>query len=201
MKRIENVKEHRLQSKRSATRELAQFPYSFAEKRQPKKDYLIIPRVSSENRRYIPIGYVDKDIIASDAAIIIPESELYHFAILSSNVHMAWMRTVGGRLKSDYRYSASIVYNNFPWINLSDKQIDLLNESAKEILKARTNATGMSLSDMYNQLIMPKELRKAHQNNDRLVMQIYNMNIRNTKESDAVSVLFELYNKLSKNNI
>lgn len=201
MKRIENVKEHRLQSKRSATRELAQIPYSFAEKRQPKKDYLIIPRVSSENRRYIPIGYVDKDIIASDAAIIIPESELYHFAILSSNVHMAWMRTVGGRLKSDYRYSASIVYNNFPWINLSDKQIDLLNESAKEILKARTNATGMSLSDMYNQLIMPKELRKAHQNNDRLVMQIYNMNIRNTKESDAVSVLFELYNKLSKNNI
>src|SRR5699024_2402958 len=103
--RLENVKNHRLNSKRKSTQELAYTPYAFGEHRQPHSDYLIVPRVSSENRRYIPIGYLSKNVITSDAALIIPEAKLYHFAILSSNVHMSWMRTVAGRLKSDYRYS------------------------------------------------------------------------------------------------
>lgn len=198
MDSLEKVKEHRLNSKRKNTQDLADMPYAFGEIRQPKSDYLIIPRVSSENRRYVPIGYLNKSIVTSDAALIIPDAKLYHFAILSSNVHMSWMRTVAGRLKSDYRYSASIVYNNFPWITLTELQKKQLNEMANEILKARIKYSKMSLSDLYNELIMPPELRKAHQNNDRLVMELYGMDVRKTKESDAVEKLFEMYNEMTK---
>jgi len=197
MDRLEMVKNHRLNSKRKSTQELAYTPYSFGENRQPNSDYLIVPRVSSENRRYIPIGYLSKNVITSDAALIIPEAKLYHFAILSSNVHMSWMRAVAGRLESRYRYSTSIVYNNFPWPSLTDTQKKKLNETANEILKARAKYSKMTLADLYNELIMPPELRKAHQDNDRLVMEIYGMEIRNTKESDAVERLFEMYNQMT----
>lgn len=198
MDRLEKVKDHRLKSKRKNTQELADTPYAFGEIRQPKSDYLIIPRVSSENRRYVPIGYLNRNIVASDAALIIPDAKLYHFAILSSNVHMSWMRVVAGRLESRYRYSASIVYNNFPWVSLTDSQKKQLNETANEILKARTKYPKMTLADLYNELIMPPELRKAHQNNDRLVMELYGMDVRKTKESDAVEKLFEMYNEMTK---
>src|SRR5690625_3391198 len=197
MDRLEMVKNLRLNSKRKSTQELAYTPYSFGENRQPNSDYLIVPRVSSENRRYIPIGYLSKNVITSDAALIIPEAKLYHFAILSSNVHMSWMRAVAGRLESRYRYSTSIVYNNFPWPSLTDTQKKKLNETANEILKARAKYSKMTLADLYNELIMPPELRKAHQDNDRLVMEIYGMEIRNTKESDAVERLFEMYNQMT----
>src|SRR5690625_4081978 len=197
MDRLEMVKNHRLNSKRKSTQELAYTPYSFGENRQPNSDYLIVPRVSSENRRYIPIGYLSKNVITSDAALIIPEAKLYHFAILSSNVHMSWMRAVAGRLESRYRYSTSIVYNNFPWPSLTDTQKKKLNETANEILKARAKYSKMTLADLYNELIMPPELRKAHQDNERLVMEIYGMEIRNTKESDAVERLFEMYNQMT----
>lgn len=197
MDRLEKVKDHRSNSKRKSTQELADKPYAFGEIRQPNSDYLIVPAVSSENRRYIPIGYLNKKTITSNAALIIPGAKLYHFAILSSNVHMSWMRTVAGRLKSDYRYSASIVYNNFSWISLTDSQKQKLNDTANEILKARTKYPKMSLADLYNELIMPPELRKAHQDNDRLVMEIYDMDVRTTKESDAVERLFEMYNEVT----
>ncbi|GGH71540.1 methylase [Compostibacillus humi] len=199
MERIKKVKEHRLNSKRKNTQELAKKPYAFGEIRQPNTHYLIVPRVSSENRRYIPIGYLDKNVIASDAVLIIPNASKYHFAILSSNVHMSWMRTVAGRLKSDYRYSASIVYNNFPWIQLTEEQKEKLTKTADNILKARELYPEMSLADLYNELIMPPELRKAHQDNDRLVMRIYGMDVRITKESDAVEKLFKMYNEMTKN--
>lgn len=198
MDRLEKVKEHRSNSKRKSTQELAEIPYAFGENRQPDSDYLIVPRVSSENRRYIPIGYLNKSVIASDAALIVPGAKLYHFAILSSNVHMSWMRAVAGRLESRYRYSASIVYNNFPWVSLTEDQKKKLNETANEILKARAKYPEMSLADLYNELIMPPELRKAHQDNDRLVMEIYGMDVKTTKESDAVEKLFKMYNKMTK---
>ena len=195
--RLEKVKDHRLNSKRKSTQELAYTPYAFGENRQPNSDYLIVPAVSSENRRYIPIGYLNKNVITSNAALIIPKAKLYHFAILSSNVHMSWMRAVAGRLESRYRYSASIVYNNFPWPSLTDIQKKKLNETANEILKARAKYSKMTLADLYNELIMPPELRKAHQDNDRLVMEIYGMDVRTTKESDAVERLFEMYNQMT----
>lgn len=198
MDRLEMVKNHRLNSKRKSTQELAYTPYAFGENRQPNSDYLIVPRVSSENRRYIPIGYLSKNVITSDAALIIPEAKLYHFAILSSNVHMSWMRAVAGRLESRYRYSALVVYNNFPWPSLTDTQKKKLNETANEILKARAKYPKMSLADLYHELTMPPELRKAHQDNDRLVMDIYGMDVRTTKESDAVERLFEMYNQMTK---
>lgn len=196
MERIKKVKEHRLNSKRKNTQELAKKPYAFGEIRQPNTHYLIVPRVSSENRRYIPIGYLDKNVIASDAVLIIPNASKYHFAILSSNVHMSWMRTVAGRLKSDYRYSATIVYNNFPWVELTEQQKEKLTKTADNILKARELYPEMSLAELYNELIMPPELRKAHQDNDRLVMRIYGMDVRTTKESDAVEKLFKMYNEI-----
>ena len=199
MERIKKVKEHRLNSNRKDTQELANKPYAFGEIRQPKSDYLIVPANSSENRRYIPIGYLSQDVITSNAALIVPNTSKYHFAILSSNVHMSWMRNVAGRLKSDYRYSASIVYNNFPWIQLTELQKERLSKTADNILKARALYPEMSLADLYNELIMPPELRKAHQDNDRLVMHIYGMDVRTTKESDAVEKLFEMYNEMTKN--
>lgn len=196
MNRIEQVRDHRLNSKRKNTQELAQTPYAFGEIRQPDSNYLIVPGVSSENRRYIPIGYLSEDVITSNAALIVPYASKYHFALLSSNVHMSWIRVVAGRLESRYRYSASIVYNNFPWIELTEQQKAELNKTGGAILRVRELYPDMSLADLYNELIMPPELRKAHQDNDRAVMRAYNMDVRTTSASDAVAKLFELYNQL-----
>ncbi len=194
-KRMEKVREIRLASKRKSTQELANVPYSFGEVRQPKTDYLLVPRVSSENRKYIPIGYVSSEVIASDAVLIILEARAYQFAIMSSNVHNAWMRVVAGRLKSDYRYSSSIVYNNFPWPKLNDTERSKLTNTANMILKAREINPEWSYADLYSELTMPPELRKAHQENDKVVMEAYGFDWRNMTEAECVAELMKLYQR------
>ena len=194
--RIAKVRDFRLSSTKAATRKYAEMPTIFMERRQPNGNYIIVPRVSSENRRYIPMGFMDKDVICSDSNIMIPEITLYHFGILESNVHMAWMRTVCGRLKSDYRYSNTIVYNNFPWPNPTDEQKAKIEQTAQAILDARALYPDSSLADLYDELTMPVELRKAHQENDRAVMQAYGFNVKTMTESQCVAELFKLYQKL-----
>jgi hypothetical protein len=167
------------------------------ERRQPNGNYIIVPRVSSENRRYIPMGFMNKDVICSDSNIMIPEITLYHFGVLESNVHMAWMRTVCGRLKSDYRYSNTIVYNNFPWPNPTEEQKAKIEQTAQAILDARALYPDSSLADLYDELTVPVELRKAHQDNDRAVMPAYGFNVKTMTESQCVAELFKLYQKLT----
>lgn len=194
MERISKVRKDRLQG--AADRQkLADTPTLFRETKNPSI-YLAIPATSSENRKYIPIGFLDGEIIPTNAVIVIPEAPLYYLGILISNVHMAWMRAVAGRLEMRYRYSKNIVYNNFPWPELSDKQKHRIEETAQNIIDARNLYPNSSLADLYDELTMPPELRKAHQDNDRAVMEAYGMNIRTTSESDAVAKLFELYDVL-----
>ena len=197
MNRINLVREFRLSSPKEATRKSAEWSNLFQEVRQPDSDYIIVPRVSSENRRYIPIGFVSPDIIASDSAQMIPDATVYHFGILTSNVHNAWMRAVCGRLKSDYRYSKDIVYNNFPWPTPTDAQKAKIEQTAQTILDARAKHPDCSLADLYDELTMPVELRKAHQENDKAVMEAYGFNWRTMTESDCVAELFKLYQKLT----
>ncbi len=197
-KRVQAVREMRLASKRVATQKLADIPNHFSTENMPKSDYIIVPKVSSEKRRYIPIGFISPDTFASDLVFIIPEATLYHFAILTSNVHMAWMRAVAGRLKSDYRYSKDIVYNNFPWPNPTDEQKAKIEKTAQAILDARAKYPDSSLADLYDETLMPPELRKAHQENDKAVMQAYGFSLKMT-ESECVAELFKLYEQLAKN--
>lgn len=196
LKRVEYVREFRAASKAAATRKFADTPTIFCQIAQPDTDYIIIPGVSSEKRKYIPIGFMNKDTIASNLVQIIPNATLYHFGVLTSNVHMSWMRTVCGRLKSDYRYSKDIVYNNFPWPNPTEEQKAKIERTAQAILDARALYPDSSLADLYDELTMPPELRKAHQNNDRAVMQAYGMPVRGTTESSCVATLMEMYQKL-----
>ena len=195
--RIANVRESRAASSRPGTRKMADYPTLFGENRQPNGNYLLVPRVSSERRRYVPMGFLSPDIIASDAVQIIPNASLYHFGVLTSNVHMAWMRVVCGRLKSDYRYSKDIVYNNFPWCDPTDEQKARIEQTAQAILDARAKYPDSSLADLYDEVIMPPELRRAHQENDRAVMAAYGFSTKMT-ESECVAKLFELYQKLTK---
>ena len=195
--RVEKVKEFRLASVKEATRRCADTPTLFMEVKEPKSNYLLIPATSSEQRRYIPIGYVDKSVIPNNAVQFVPEATLYHFGILTSNVHMAWMRAVCGRLKSDYRYSKDVVYNNFPWPNPTDEQKAKIEKTAQAIMDARALYPGSSLADLYDELTMPVELRKAHQDNDRAVMAAYGFEVRTMTESQCVAELFKLYQKLS----
>lgn len=201
---VKNVQENRSSSKRESTKKLADIPYLFGEIRQPEGAYLLVPRVSSENRRYIPMGFMDADDLASDAVQIVPDATLYDFGILTSNVHMAWMRTVAGRLKSDYRYSAKIVYNNFPWPEVTEVQKEKISKTAQAILDARALYPESSLADLYDELTMPVELRRAHQANDKAVMEAYDMTkiVDGKKtwltESETVARLFEMYEELTK---
>ena len=196
--RIAKTREFRLSSSKAATRKFADMPSRFMEMRQPGSDYIIVPRVSSETRRYIPMGYMDKDVICSDSNILIPEITLYHFGVLESNVHMAWMRVVCGRLKSDYRYSNTIVYNNFPWPTPTDEQKAKIEQTAQAILDARAKYPDSSLADLYDELTMPVELRRAHQDNDRAVMAAYGFPVKTMTESQCVAELFKLYQELTK---
>ncbi len=177
MKAIENVRMLRENSKRAATKKLALTPYLFGEIRQlntnSSSKYIAVPKTSSENRKYIPIGFLPANIIASDLLFIISNGSLYHFGIITSNVHMAWMRTVCGRLKSDYRYSNTIVYNNFPWCSPTPQQKKKIEQTAQAILDARALYPDASLADLYDELTMPRELRRAHQENDKAVMTAY----------------------------
>ena len=195
--RILHTRNFRLSSTKQATRKYADYPYRFMEVRQPKTDYIIIPRHSSENRRYIPLGFVSPSIICGDANNMIPNATLYMFGVMTSNVHMAWMRTVCGRIKSDYRYSNDIVYNNFPWPNPTPEQKERIEKTAQAILDARALYPDSSLADLYDELTMPPELRTAHQNNDRAVMAAYGFPIKNFTEADCVAELMKMYQKLT----
>lgn len=192
MKRIELCRQDRAGSPDAGRRKLAERPALFRETKNPEI-FVIVPATSSENRRYVPIGFLDSDTIATNANIIIPGATIYHFGILTSNVHMAWMRAVCGRLKSDYRYSKDIVYNNFPWPEPTDAQKAKIEQTAQAILDARALYPESSLADLYDELTMPPELRKAHQNNDRAVMQAYGMSVKDTTESSCVAELMKLY--------
>lgn len=191
--RIKGVKQFRENSKKAATRKWADQPSLFTENRQPNTNYIAIPEVSSGGRRYIPIGFLSPDIISSNKLQIIPNAGLYEFGMLTSNVHMAWMRVVCGRLKSDYDYSAKIVYNNFPWPSVAEVQKKKIETTAQEILEARALYPESSLADLYDPLTMPPELRKAHQANDKAVMQAYGMPIKETDEVACVAWLMKLY--------
>ena len=200
MKRIELVKDFRLKSKAESTRKFASTPMIFAQITQPSNvNYIIVPRVSSEKRRYIPIGFMSKDTIASDAVQIIPNAGLYHFGILTSNVHMAWMRALAGRLEMRYRYSKDIVYNNFPWPNPTKEQQAKIEKTAQSILTAREKYKDCSLADLYDEVTMPPELRKAHQLNDKAVMEAYGFWGKVKTESECVSELMKMYQKLVEN--
>ncbi|MDL2234619.1 hypothetical protein LJC07_00505 [Christensenellaceae bacterium OttesenSCG-928-L17] len=196
--RIAAVEEFRLSSKAKTTNGYAKVPSIFAQIAHPYSDYLLVPRVSSENRRYIPIGFMDENTIASDAVQIIPNASLYHFGILTSNVHMAWMRAVAGRLKSDYRYSKEIVYNSFPWPEVTEAQKSAIEAAAQAVLDERKNYPGTSLADLYDPVLMKTTtLFKAHQNLDRAVMKLYGFTPQNTpSEAACVAKLMELYQGL-----
>ena len=198
--KVSAVQELRENSSRDATKRLALTPFLFGEIRQPEKgNYLLIPSTSSERRRYIPIGFLDSSIIATNANLIVPNATLYEFGILTSNVHNAWMRVVAGRLKSDYRYSASIVYNNFPWPNPTKEQQAKIEKTAQSILTAREKYKDCSLADLYDEVTMPPELRKAHQLNDKAVMEAYGFWGKVKTESECVSELMKMYQKLVEN--
>ncbi|MBE6324679.1 MAG: class I SAM-dependent DNA methyltransferase [Bacteroidales bacterium] len=196
--RLEAVREMRAASTAAPTRQAANKPALFFSMPQTESTYMVIPRVSSERRRYIPIGFMPPEIIAADSLSIIPDATLYHFGVLTSNVHMAWMRVVCGRLKSDYRYSGSVVYNNFPWCQPTEEQKARIEATAQAILDARAKYPDCSLADLYDEVTMPPELRRAHQENDRAVMLAYGFTPGKISESECVAKLFERYQELTK---
>ncbi len=197
MERVAKVREFRLSSTKAATVNSAEYPMLFQQIRQPNSNYIIVPRVSSENRRYVPIGFMTPDIIVSDSVQFIPNANKYEFGVLTSNVHMAWMRAICGRLKSDYRYSAKIVYNNFPWPTPTDEQRAKIEQTAQGILDARALYPDSSLADLYDPLTMPVELQKAHIANDKAVMQAYGFSVKDTSEEDCVAALMKMYQNLT----
>ncbi|WP_308573291.1 type IIL restriction-modification enzyme MmeI [uncultured Eubacterium sp.] len=197
-KRIEAVRQSRLESNREVTRKLAETPREFAFTNISNDTYIVVPEVSSERRKYIPMGFLTPDTLCSNLVKIISNATLFHFGVLTSNVHMAWMRTVGGRLKSDYRYSSGIVYNTFPWPNPTDEQKAKIEQTAQAILDARALYPDCSLADLYDELTMPVELRKAHQANDKAVMQAYGFDYKTMTESECVAELMKMYQKLTE---
>lgn len=199
MKRINACKLDRENAPDEGRKKLAERPTQFREINNPDT-FIVVPAVSSERRKYVPIGFLDKNTIATNLVITIPDATLYHFGILTSNVHMAWMRTVCGRLKSDYRYSKDVVYNNFPWPMLTEEQKVKIEQTAQAILDARALYQDASLADLYDELTMPPELRKAHQQNDKAVMQAYGFDIKNTTETSCVAELMKMYQRLTEQN-
>lgn len=201
LKRVEAVREYRLKSPSAGTRKLADTPTHFHVENMPKSNYIVIPEVSSEKRRYIPMGFFSSDIMCSNLVKIVAETSQFQFGVLTSNVHMAWVRVVCGRLKSDYRYSKDIVYNNFPWPNPTDAQKARIEQTAQAILDARALYPDSSLADLYDEVTMPPELRRAHQENDRAVMDAYGFTKgteTRTSESACVAELMKLYQKLTE---
>ena len=211
LERIEKVKQCRLESPAKETQKLADSATLFAQLAQPKENFIAFPKVSSEQRRYIPIGFLTPDIIVGDKVYVVENVGLYHFGILTSNVHNAWMRAVAGRLEMRYSYSNTIVYNNFPWCNPTEEQKAKIEQTAQAILDARAKYPECSLADLYDESVMPPELRKAHQANDRAVMEAYHFDklsghasitLSNHKfditESEIVAELFKMYEKLTK---
>ena len=197
LKRIEEVRKFRQSSKRASTLKLAATPTRFQTENMPKGDYIVIPEVSSQRRKYVPMGYMNDSVLCSNKVRLMPNASLYHFGILESNVHMAWMRAVCGRLKSDYDYSIKIVYNNFPWPTPTDAQKAKIEQTAQAILDARALYPDCSLADLYDEVTMPPELRKAHQQNDKAVMQAYGFWGKLNTETECVAELMKMYQELT----
>lgn len=202
MQRITKCKESRENSKAAGIRKFAATPTLFAQRTQPMGvDYILIPRVSSERRRYIPMGFLNSNVIVTDAVQIVPNATIYEFGVLTSTIHMNWMRAVAGRLKSDYRYSKDIVYNNFPWPKPTDEQRAKIEETAQGILDARALYPDASLADLYDEVTMPPELRIAHVRNDQAVAVAYGLNKNSPEfksESACVAMLMKMYQNLTE---
>lgn len=197
LERVNNVKTLRSESNRAATQKLAKTPMLFGEDRHPNSDYILIPLTTSENRHYVPMGFFSDSYIANNTASIIPDATLYHFGILTSKMHMDWMRYVCGRLKSDYRYSNEIVYNNFPFPQeITDKQREQIETLAQAVLDARTEFPDSSLADLYNPLTMPPKLLKAHEALDKVVDKLYRKEGFKS-DTERVAHLFELNRALT----
>ncbi len=196
MNRVSKCRETRLSSPDEGARKLADTPHLFRETYNPSTA-IVIPCHSSESRKYIPMSFIDASVIVTNAVLFIPEASIYHFGILESNVHMAWMRAVCGRLEMRYRYSKDIVYNNFPWPSPTDEQKARIERTAQAILDARGKYPDSSLSDLYDEVTMPADLRRAHQDNDRAVMAAYGMDIKTTTESSCVALLLQRYRELT----
>ena len=189
LKRVEGVKQMRLASPKEATRKRAETPYLFGENRHPAGNYILVPRHSSERREYVPVGFLGMDTISSDANLMIPNASLYEFGVVESIMHMTWMRAVCGRIKSDYRYSAKLVYNNFPWPDADAKQRQKIEVAAQAVLDARKNYPTSTLADMYDPRSMPPDLTKAHKALDKAVEQAY----RKEKFADDMARLGYLF--------
>lgn len=198
LKRVEAVRQFRLSSSSAGTVKLADKPTRFHVENMPKGTYIVIPEVSSERRRYVPMGFMTPDILCSNLVKVIPDASLYHLGVLTSNVHMAWMRAVCGRLKSDYRYSKDVVYNNFPWPTPTDTQKAKIEQTAQAILDARALYPEASYADLYgDKMYLYSELLKAHQANDRAVMQAYGFDVKTTTEASCVAELMKMYQTLT----
>ncbi len=197
MERLNGVADTRRKTKTVAVQAQAETPMLFSQIRQPDSNYLAIPEVSSEKRRYIPIGFMTPNIIASNKLYLVPKADLYMLGVMISNVHMAWMRVIAGRLKSDYSYSPA-VYNNFPWPAPTDAQKEKIEQTAQAILDARALYLDSSLADLYDETTMPPELRKAHQMNDKAVMLAYGFSVRDMTESKCVAELMRMYQQLTQ---
>ncbi len=194
-KRVQLVKDLRGRSKREETKKLAAFPTLFGENRQPSTDYILIPRHSTESRKYIPLGFFDKDYIANDSCLFVANASLFHFGVLMSDMHMAWVKTVCGRIKSDFRYSNEIVYNNFPWPkSVTDRQKEKVEAAAQKVLDVRLEFPESSLADLYDPITMPPSLVRAHQVLDKAVDSCYRSQPFST-ETKRIEFLFDLYEK------
>ncbi len=196
LERVDAVRQERSRSAKAPTRELARTPAEFGEDRQPSTPYLLIPKVSSENRIYVPLGFFPPDVIINPSVLVVPNASLYEFGVLQSVMHMAWMRAVCGRLESRYQYSATIVYNNFPWPAPTDKQRAAIEAAAQSVLDARAAHPGASLADLYDPLTMPPDLVRAHQKLDAAVDAAYGYKGATT-DAARVAFLFALYQQLT----
>ncbi len=195
-KRVEAVRQYRLSSDRPVTRKLADTPREFAFTNISESTYIVVPEVSSERRKYIPMGFLTPDILCSNLVKIVPNTTLYHFGVMTSNIHMAWVKTVCGRMKSDYRYSNTVVYNNFPWCTPTDAQRAKIEKTAQAVLDARALYPDSSLADLYDEAVMPPELRKAHQANDAAVAAAYGIP-RDMPEAEVVAMLMKRYQEMT----
>ena len=194
---LQKVSDFRKKSRKAATRKLAEVPFQPEFNSYSNSDFLLVPSVSSQKRKYIPIGYFDNSYITTNACFLIPNANKYTFGIMTSIVHNAWMRVVAGRLKADYRYSNTIVYNTFPWPEVDDKQKGAISKTAQDILNARSLYPDSSLADLYDPLTMPIELRKTHEANDKAVLKAYGLKPNDTEE-EIVQHLFKMYENLTK---
>lgn len=198
LERVNSVRNFRLQSTSESTRKIAEKPTRFHVENMPKDDYILIPKLTPESRLWIPMGFLSPDVLCSDLVQIIPKGTIYHFGILTSSLHLAWIKTVCGRFGNSYRYSGKVVYNNFPWPKPTEAQKAKIEKTAQGILDARALYPDSSLADLYDDTVMPIELRKAHQANDKAVLEAYGFPTKDFSESDIVAKLFEMYEALIK---